>query len=552
MVADHTGPTPSRTDATTMLAEGSRETRLSPRDVGRIAELRLVAVTCRPTRRWRRTQRCSSSRWVWSSRRARRTGCPATNRSSARPRPTRGSRPSRPNSAAISRRSRRRSTQRRRRTARHGSPPSARRRRRGVRNSGKWAQQATAARDQADLALTARVDAALDANPGHVFDRLIIGGGWAATADFVSLGAPADTGDGVPPVLAVSLGNDPWGGRGELLMGQVPNELEIDGFPFQTCGLRRRPHRVRAVERLRRRGWGRTSDLGHADVPGRGDQHRAASRAGGGMARRRAVPGHGRRAHVLHGHDRRGRPALVQRGSRPTERRPASGSPIRRPASASTTRRRRRPAVTTPARCSTRRTLPEQVQRVLGYDPVTGVFGAPQLADQQGRLTNPWVLDPASGLRVDPATAPGERSGRPAGRPGVARPRHAAAPRLRAGRLLRRSALRPARVGLRDPPGERRHRRDVHRPARRPVDARPGDPDWRWTTRSASRRVQFGGENTSDRYQPGDRVLIFGAGASGAWDTEQAQRATPHVDWVARTAVRDELRRQPAPHRTAR
>jgi hypothetical protein len=49
-----------------------------------------------------------------------------------------------------------------------------------------------------------------------------------------------------------------------------------------------------------------------------------------------------------------------------------------------------------------------------------------------------------------------------------------------------------------------------------------------------TRQVQFGGRNLAGDYRPDDRVLVYGAGASGAWDVEQAAAAPGrHVEWTA-------------------
>ncbi len=536
MVEERSWPTPRRTDATTMLAEGSRETRLSPRDVGRIAELRVVArdLAANPA------LTADAALLVLAMGLVERPSAPHLLPGNE---PVVGSAAVDARLAAIA--------------AQLGgdlapiqaaldaaaSPGgqatiTAEREAQAARRAElrDWAQQAAAARDDADLAVTARVDAALHANPGHVFDRLIIGGGWAATADFVSLGAPADTGDGVPPVLAVSLGNDPWSGRGELLMGQVPNELEIDGFPFQAADFAEDPT-----------GFARSSDFAAAVGAARATsgmptyQGRATSieprpepAAGWPDGAQYLVTVDGRAffaatIDVVSGPG----PARIPTSSTPAGQRftdPATGVSVDHS--------------TTPPTCTDYtgmaldpRTLPEQVQRVLGYNPVSGAFGAPQLADQQGRLTNPWVLDPVSGLRVDPSTGQvSDQDGRPVDPASLdfgTQQRLGFAPDGSYGdpRYVRHEsgyAIHPVSGDI------------VAMSTGQLVDPSALDAATRTALDDAvrSRRAQFGGENTSDRYQPGDRVLIYGAGASGAWDTEQAQRTTPHVDWVARTAVR--------------
>lgn len=356
-----------------------------------------------------------------------------------------------------------------------------------------WAAQATALRDQADLALTDRVDAALDADPRHVFDRLVIGGGWAATADFATLDAPPDTGDGLPPVLAVSQGHDPWADRQQLLMGQVPSELEIPGLPFQPADL--------ADEGTQ---FAPSSDFAAAVGAARAytgmPSHQGTATA---ITPRPTDPGDA----VGWPDGANYRVTIGDRGFYATTLDIAAGpGPARVPAAPTSTTGRyvdpatgyqvdrsgpmpvfRDPtgAVIDPA------TLPAQVRTVLGG---VGAIRAdlPLLADTAGRLTDPLLADPASGFAVDPTTgqvyAPDGRAVDPAALPGdVAQ-----------------------RLGF-DAEG-------------RFTDLRPARP-----------RVDFGGQNLADAYQPGDRVLVFGAGASGAWDIEQAAASlAATIDWSAR------------------
>jgi len=365
----------------------------------------------------------------------------------------------------------------------------------------RWAAQATDARDQADLALTDRVDAALDADPQHVFDRLVIGGGWAAMADFATLDAPPDTGDGLPPVLAVSQGHDPWADRQQLLMGQVPSELEIPGLPFQP-----------------------------ADFADEGTQFALSSDFAAAVGAARAYTGmpsyQGTATAILprptSAADAAGWPADANYRVTVGERSfyaasvdiAAGPGPARVPAApASTTGRYVDPATgyqvdrTGPipvfrdptGAAVDPATLPTPVRTVLGGTDIdtptgrgTGQDDPPLLADTAGRLTDPLVVDPASGYAVDAGTgqvyAPDGSPVDPAALPvGVAR-----------------------RLGF--------------------------DAAGRFTaSRSARPRVDFGGQNLADAYQPGDRVLVFGAGASGAWDIEQAA-ASPAatIDWSAR------------------
>ncbi|WBB55548.1 toxin glutamine deamidase domain-containing protein [Verrucosispora sp. WMMD573] len=353
-----------------------------------------------------------------------------------------------------------------------------------------WAQQATELRDQADLALTARVDATLGVAPDHVFDRLVIGGGWAATADFVTMGAAADAGHGLPPVLCISQGHDPWAERQALLMGQIPSELELPGLPFQPGDLAEEgtqftPSDVfadavgaaRALSGMPTyqgtatsiaprpadaTGWPDGANF-RVTVNGRDIYTTSVDIASGpGPSRVPSVPADvtGRYVDPTTGYrvDRSASAALFQ---------DPDGNPI------------------APER------LPPPVRAVLG-GPGTSRSDLPLLADLTGRPTDPLVVDPTSGYAVDVTTGQ------------VLDPD---------GTQVDAGAV-PAEVGARlgfAPDGSF-------------SDPRPSVPP-----------VDFGGQNLADAYRPGDRVLVFGAGASGAWDIEQAvASAAASVDWSAR------------------
>lgn len=363
-----------------------------------------------------------------------------------------------------------------------------------------WAADATALRDQADLALTDRVDAALDADPQHVFDRLIIGGGWAATADFATLDAPPDTGVGLPPVLAVSQGHDPWADRQQLLMGQVPSELEIPGLPFQPADLADEGTQFAissdfaAVVGAARAYTGMPSYQGTATAitprPTGASDAAAGDAAGAGWpagANYRVTIGE--RSFYAATLDITAGPGPARVPTAPTSTTgryvdPATGYQVDRSGPVPVFRDPTG-AVVDPA------TLPGPVRTVLGGID-SGSAGPPLLADTAGRLTDPLLADPTSGYAVDAGTgqayAPDGSPVDPATMPvGVAQ-----------------------RLGF-------------------DADGRFTDP------RPACPRVDFGGQNLADAYQPGDRVLVFGAGASGAWDIEQAA-ASPAatIDWSAR------------------
>ncbi|MEV2241793.1 toxin glutamine deamidase domain-containing protein [Micromonospora sp. NPDC049891] len=352
-----------------------------------------------------------------------------------------------------------------------------------------WAQQATALRNEADLALTARVDAALDATPDHVFGRLVIGGGWAATADFVTLGAPADPGTGLPPVLCVSQGHDPWAERQTLLMGQVPSELELPGLPFQPSD-------------LAEAGTQFTPSDVFADAVG-------AARALSGMPTYQGLA----TSVTPRPTDAAGWPAganfRVTIGGREVFTASldiATGpGPSRLPSAPTTTdgryvdpttgyrvdRSGDTPVFHDPAGAVVDPGgLPPTVRAVLGGTG-TGASDLPLLTDLGGRPTDPLIVDPSSGHAVDILTGQvQDRAGVPVD------------PRTLPEEVA-------ARLG--------------HAPDGSFTDPRPAAP-----------AVDFGGQNLADTYQPGDRVLVYGAGPSGAWDIEQAAASMAgRIDWSA-------------------
>ncbi|HWB37800.1 MAG TPA: hypothetical protein VHA75_17430, partial [Rugosimonospora sp.] len=374
-----------------------------------------------------------------------------------------------------------------------------------------------AQRDAADRQLTARLDADGAAGATHLFDRLIIGDGWAATEDFLTLG-PEVTGagpDGLPRVLAIGDHGDPWLRRGVLEMGQVPAELELPGAPFQ-------PGQFAPDGN----GFTRSMDFGHAVAAGRAlsdmpTYHATATRieprpagdapgwpdgaryrvhvdgrpplyarsvdvaAGPGPAR---IPGSG--AHVP--------PRLVDAGSGYSADLGGSAPVYRDPH----------------GNVVTAADLPAGVPARFGIDPHGAALpGGPHLADGLGRLTDPRLVDAASGYSVDPGT---RALYDPAGN-GVdagAVPPDALA-RLGFGPDGFTDPRPPLRVGdylVHPGTGDIAHAGDPG--ARIDPDSLPPDVRARIDGALATQRVQFGGQNMSGDYQPGDRILVYGAGAS--------------------------------------
>ncbi len=396
-----------------------------------------------------------------------------------------------------------------------------------------------ARRHAADALLSERVDAALAGGIAPVFDRLIVGDGWAATSDYLNL-APGDNRPGeLPPVMCIGDHGEPWLRRGALETGQLPLELELRGLPLQPSqfaldGTRftRSDHFGLAVGAARAmsdmptyRGSVTSIEArpeGAPDWPdgamyrvtvdGRPPMYATAVDVASGPGPAR-IPGMGERSPAARLVDPATRFSADFASGTPTYRDPSGG-------------------VVTP------RDLPREVRVRFGVDgngvplEFRGRPVGPLLADNAGRLTDPRVVDPATGVSVDPDTQrlydPGGRPIHPSSVDPVA---------------LRRLGFGPD--GFRDP-------RFVDHPSgysvhpstgqivrtgdRAPVDLGdlpPGVHD-ELQRAARTRQVQFGGHNLAGDYRDGDRVLVYGAGASGAWDVEQAAAGPGRqVHWTA-------------------
>nr|WP_306206020.1 toxin glutamine deamidase domain-containing protein [Actinoplanes sp. RD1] len=358
------------------------------------------------------------------------------------------------------------------------------------------ARQAIAERDRADARLTAYVDSSLDVDPQHVFTRLVIGGGWAATADFVTMGAPGHVDSGMPPVLAIAEQTEPWAGRADLGMGQVPAELELPGLPFQPAdfaedGTAFTPSSVfattigaaRALSGMPTYHGLATSVESRARSDGAGWPEGAEYKVTVGERTFWASS-----VDVATGPG----PARVPSPATSPDGRyadPATGYSVEH-AGGDVTFRDPEGTVVGEAE------LPAAARTVIGGErpllvDTTGTVTDTRIADVDGDgQPTGWTVDAATGVVYDAD-----------GRPSDAAP-----------------APVRARLGI-------------------GADGRFTDP------RTARPSVDFGGANLADAYREHDAVLVFGAGASAAWDVEQAAAggAGP-IEWAARASMTDDIR----------
>ena len=439
-----------------------------------------------------------------------------------------------------------------------------------------------------NIRLQSVVDAKLGADgSGVVFTRLIVGGGWAGTSDYASLGAKA--GEGVPSVMVISHGGDPWLERGNLLMGQNAAELEMRGLAVQPADLAADPHDFASsrdfsaavgasaalagmptydglVTKVEQRpageanGWPEgaryrlsvngkmfyaesvdiVSGPGPANVPNAG--HRindptgyAVDSHGGGFYR--YTPGLAEQYHPIPAEDVPPSVRARLEGERGQVSRTfvdhETGYSVDTTTSPEVYRDKAGNVIGP-------NDVPKEVARRLGMNP-NGKDNGPTLVDQQGRVQSTRVYDPESrmsvdivakkiygrdGAEVDPNTLPADVRGRLGINPdGTFRdPRF-----VSAGNGMMVNPITGEVVTVN---------------TGKPVDVSKLPEELRQQIESKieSSRVAFGGQRLADDYAPSTdghtpSVLIYGAGASGAWDAEQAAASGAKVDWSGRMVL---------------
>ncbi len=414
-------------------------------------------------------------------------------------------------------------------------------------------------RDHADVALTHRIDAARVDGTAPVLGRIIIGDGWAATQDYVNLRVPGDNGTGIPHVLCIGTRGEPWITRELLEMGQLPAELELPGMPLQPSDFTRDGT-----------GFARSQDFGLAVGAGRAlsgmpTYHAEAVRVEALPSEH--APGWPEGAkYRLHFAD--GRPPLyaeavdIAAGPGPA-RIPRTGDEVPPrvvdPGTGYAAEHTGRSATFTDREGAVvaGSALPAEVRQLFGLDDEGNVLFAddetkrigPQFTDRDGRLTDPRVVDGETLMSVDPDTRTVyDSSGLPVEQHTVPtdvlrrlgfsehgfldqRYVHDAASgysmHTLTGDVVRTADLEPRSEG--DPTGTDQPHRAASPPADPPPHVREA-----LEREVRSRRVQFGAENVPDSYGVRDRVLVYGAGPSGAWDIVHAVGREVKPDWVAR------------------
>jgi hypothetical protein len=404
------------------------------------------------------------------------------------------------------------------------------------------ADAAIAQRTIADAELTKSLDAGSPQPP--VVPHVIVGGGWAATVDYLTLPPVASAGADVPPVLTVSAGYGVVNDLGDFRLTQPAMDNELPGAPFQpgdfaedrndfvmstafgravgvaralagmptyqatVTGIEARPGgtaaagwpaeaRYRLTTADRRMLYARSLDLATGLGPPRIPQA-----AGDQLAGRTFVdPGTGYQVAFGPAGDTR---ILDPQGEPYTAQLPAGASWL------------------------------------LGVQNVEGTpkrLYEPFLLDPLGRPTERRVTDPESRHSVDPHTRAVYAPDGAAVDPAVLDPE-----------LRARLGFRPD--GYRDPRfvADPDSSYSVHPITGAVVLTASGESVDRATlpTQTLARldslvrvhRVQYGGQNTSASYRPDDDLLVVGGGAGGASEVEQAHYVARGVTWGARPATR--------------
>lgn len=399
------------------------------------------------------------------------------------------------------------------------------------------ADQTIAQRADADAELTSSLNAKYPNLP--VIPHVIVGSGWAATVNYLTLPPLTDTGGDVPSVLAIATGSGAVNNLGDFRLTQPAMDNELPGAPFQPTDFAEDRddflfstafgHAVGVARALA----GMPTYRGLATKV----ETRPASATWPTGARYRLTTSDNRQlyAHSLDLATGLGPPRIPQAVGQKLSGRafvdPRTGYQI-------TVNQSGDISVLDPIGQPYSGQLPPETSWLLG---VRNVDGKPQklydpfLLDPQGRPTERRVSDPDTGYSVDPGTQatydPSETQIDPA----------TLDPALRA-----RLGFLPA--GYRDPrfvpdPGSPY---SVHPITTNVILTSTGEAVDRGTLPATvlarldalvrAHRVQYGGENTSASYQRTDELLVVGGGAGGASEVEQARYVTRQVTWGARRA----------------
>ncbi|MDV5149703.1 hypothetical protein R1T08_37745 [Streptomyces sp. SBC-4] len=395
-----------------------------------------------------------------------------------------------------------------------------------------------AGRTTADAELTRSLNARFPQLP--VIPHVIVGSGWAATVDFLTMPPVAGAGDGVPPVLAVAAGYGAVNDLGDFRLTQPAMDNELPGAPFQPVDFAEDRNDFvmstafgRAVGVARAFAGMPTYQANVSGIEARADTKAPAEWPADARYRLTTTDKRTLYAHSLDLATGLGPPRIQQAAGDQLAGRtfvdpdtgyqvafgPVGDVRILDPKGEPYTGR-----------------LPANTGWLLGVQNVDGVprkLSEPFLLDPRGRPTERRVIDPESRYSVDPDTrvtyAP---DGAPVDPVGLD-------PALRARLGFRAEGYRDPRF-VADPDSPY----SVHPMTGAVTLTGSGEPVDRTTVppRTLDRldalvrahRVQYGGQNTSASYRPDDDLLVVGGGAGGASEVEQAHPVTRRVTWGAR------------------
>lgn len=405
-------------------------------------------------------------------------------------------------------------------------------------------------REQADNVIARRrtADAALTKSLNTrypqqlpVIPHVIVGSGWAATVDHLTMPPITGAGADVPPVLTVATGHGVVNDLGDFRLTQPAMDNELPGAPFQPVDFAEDRNDFvmstafgRAVGVARAFAGMPTYQANVAGIEARTDAQAVAEWPADARYRLTTSDSRTLYAHSLDLATGLGPPRIQQAARDQLAGRtfadPDTGYQVAFGPAAGDVR------ILDPHGEPYTGRLPANASWLLGAQNVDGrptKLTEPFLLDLLGRPTERRVIDPASGYSVDPDTrvtyGPDGAPIDPAGLD----------PALRARLGFRAEGYRDPRiVADQDSPYS------VHPMTGAIALTGSGEPVDRATVPAQAlarldalvraHRVQYGGQNTSASYRPDDDLLVVGGGAGGASEVEQAQPVTRQVTWGAR------------------
>ncbi|MGW4913255.1 hypothetical protein [Streptomyces sp. NPDC004270] len=404
-------------------------------------------------------------------------------------------------------------------------------------------------REQADGLITGRTTADAELTKSlnarypqqlPVIPHVIVGSGWAATVDYLTLPPVAGIGADVPPVLTVAAGYGVVNDLGDFRLTQPAMDNELPGAPFQPVDFAEdRNDFVMSTAFGRAVGVARAfADMPTYQANVSGIEARADTKAAAEWpadARYRLTTSDKRTlyARSLDLATGLGPPRIQQAAGDQLAGRtfvdPDTGYQVTFGPAGDV-------RILDPQGEPYSGQLPANASWLLGAQNIDGEprkLSEPFLLDPQGRPTERRVIDPESRYSVDPDTrvtyAPDGAPIDPAG----------LEPALRDRLGFRAEGYRDPRF-VADPGSPY----SVHPMTGAVALTGSGEPVERTTVPPQTlvrldalvraHRVQYGGQNTSASYRPDDDLLVVGGGAGGASEVEQAHPVTRQVTWGAR------------------